>query len=73
MSTPVVRIQNLGKRFGGTQAVDGVSLDLHRGEILALLGENGAALSTGNRPRSTPRVCWAMWVATSTRAAASSP
>ncbi len=46
MSTPVVSIQNLGKRFGGTQAVDGVSIDLFPGEILALLGENGAGKST---------------------------
>ena len=46
MSTPVVSIQNLGKRFGGTQAVDGVSLDLQQSEILALLGENGAGKST---------------------------
>ena len=44
--TPVVSIQNLGKRFGGTQAVDGVSIDLFQGEILALLGENGAGKST---------------------------
>ena len=46
MSAPVVSIQNLGKRFGGTQAVDGVSIDLFQGEILALLGENGAGKST---------------------------
>lgn len=42
----VVSIRHLGKRFGGTQAVDDVSLDLHAGEILALLGENGAGKST---------------------------
>ena len=46
MNAPVVSIQNLGKRFGGTQAVDGVSIDLFQGEILALLGENGAGKST---------------------------
>ena len=46
MNAPVVSIQNLGKRFGGTQAVDGVSIDLFKGEILALLGENGAGKST---------------------------
>ena len=34
------------KRFGGTLAVDAVSLALERGEILALLGENGAGKST---------------------------
>ncbi|MGJ7497972.1 sugar ABC transporter ATP-binding protein [Variovorax sp. RT4R15] len=42
----VLRIEALSKRFGGTQAVDDVSLDLHAGEILALLGENGAGKST---------------------------
>ncbi|MES2947132.1 MAG: sugar ABC transporter ATP-binding protein [Pseudomonadota bacterium] len=46
MSHPAVCIQNLSKRFGGTQAVDGVSLDVYAGEILALLGENGAGKST---------------------------
>ena len=43
---PVLRVEALSKRFGGTQAVDDVSLDLHAGEILALLGENGAGKST---------------------------
>ena len=41
---PVLRVEALSKRFGGTQAVDDVSLDLHAGEILALLGENGAGV-----------------------------
>jgi ribose transport system ATP-binding protein len=42
----VLRIRELSKRFGGTQAVDAVSLELRAGEILALLGENGAGKST---------------------------
>lgn len=42
----VLSVRALNKRFGGTQAVDDVSLDLHAGEILALLGENGAGKST---------------------------
>ncbi|WP_029413266.1 sugar ABC transporter ATP-binding protein [Acidovorax radicis] len=46
MSPPMLSISHLSKRFGGTQAVDDVSLDLHAGEILALLGENGAGKST---------------------------
>jgi len=41
-----LRIENLCKRFGGTQAVDAVSFDVRAGEILALLGENGAGKST---------------------------
>jgi ribose transport system ATP-binding protein len=43
---PLLRFEAVSKRFGGTQAVDRVSLDVHGGEILALLGENGAGKST---------------------------
>lgn len=43
---PLVRVHGLGKRFGGTVALDAVSLDLHRGSVLALLGPNGAGKST---------------------------
>ncbi|MFJ8164347.1 sugar ABC transporter ATP-binding protein [Streptomyces sp. NPDC096136] len=43
---PLVRIRGLGKRFGGTVALDGVDLDLHGGSVLALLGPNGAGKST---------------------------
>ncbi|OAH16609.1 sugar ABC transporter ATP-binding protein [Streptomyces jeddahensis] len=43
---PVVRIRGLSKRFGGTTALSGVDLDIHRGSVLALLGPNGAGKST---------------------------
>ncbi|MFG2617214.1 sugar ABC transporter ATP-binding protein [Streptomyces sp. NPDC048507] len=43
---PLVRIRGLGKRFGGTRALDRVDLDVHRGRVLALLGPNGAGKST---------------------------
>ncbi|MFJ3925984.1 ATP-binding cassette domain-containing protein [Streptomyces sp. NPDC090022] len=43
---PLVRIRGLGKRFGGTVALDGVGLDVYGGSVLALLGPNGAGKST---------------------------
>ncbi|MER7164097.1 ATP-binding cassette domain-containing protein, partial [Streptomyces lydicus] len=43
---PLVRIRGLGKRFGGTVALDAVDLDIHAGSVLALLGPNGAGKST---------------------------
>lgn len=46
LATPLLRFENVTKRFGGTTALRDVSLDLEAGEILALLGENGAGKST---------------------------
>ncbi len=39
--SPILSLQNIVKRFGSHTAVNQVSLDIHRGEIVALLGENG--------------------------------
>ncbi len=44
--TALLRFEGVSKRFGGTQAVDDVTLDVLAGEVLALLGENGAGKST---------------------------
>lgn len=43
---PLVQAKGIGKSFGGLKALDGVDLDIHRGEVLALLGDNGAGKST---------------------------
>ncbi len=46
MIAPVIRVSNLGKRYGPTVAVDNVSLEVHPGEIFGLIGPNGAGKTT---------------------------
>ncbi|WP_353827837.1 ABC transporter ATP-binding protein [Agromyces sp. SYSU T0242] len=43
---PAVRIRGLRKQYGALAAVDGIDLDIRRGETFALLGPNGAGKST---------------------------
>ncbi|MDK4723695.1 ATP-binding cassette domain-containing protein [Rhizobium sp. CNPSo 3968] len=46
MTDPLVRAAGIGKRFGGLTALADVNVDIHAGEVLALLGDNGAGKST---------------------------
>ena len=46
MSEPIFQMFHISKRFGATQALDGVDLTLYPGEVHALIGENGAGKST---------------------------
>ncbi|MEV6426853.1 ABC transporter ATP-binding protein [Nocardia sp. NPDC051463] len=45
-SGPAVRIDGVVKRYGETTAVDGISFDVERAQVLALLGPNGAGKTT---------------------------
>ena len=44
--TPAVHVRGLVKAYAGVRAVNGIDLDIRRGEIFALLGPNGAGKTT---------------------------
>ncbi|MGS2648555.1 ATP-binding cassette domain-containing protein [Streptosporangium sp. LJ11] len=46
MSDSAVRVRELRKKYGDLTAVDGIDLDIARGEVFALLGPNGAGKTT---------------------------
>ena len=46
MAEPLLRIENLVRRFGGIVATDNLSLDIACGELHAIIGPNGAGKTT---------------------------
>lgn len=58
----VLKVEGLSKSFLGVRALDGVSLEIYKGEVHAVIGENGAGKSTmmniilGDLPRDSGKV-----------------
>jgi iron complex transport system ATP-binding protein len=46
VSDPLIRVQRAGFRYGERQILDGLDLDVRRGEILSVLGANGCGKTT---------------------------
>src|SRR5882762_4022277 len=46
MPNPVLRVENLTKRYGDVEAVRGISFSVEEGEVFGLLGPNGAGKTT---------------------------
>jgi branched-chain amino acid transport system ATP-binding protein len=46
VAEPLLRVENLVRRFGGIVATDHVSLEVARGELHAIIGPNGAGKTT---------------------------
>jgi D-xylose transport system ATP-binding protein len=44
--TPVLELRGISKSFGSVEALSDVDLEVHRGEVMALVGDNGAGKST---------------------------
>jgi len=42
----LLQIQGIEKHFGGLHAVDGVTIDVHQGDLLGLIGPNGSGKTT---------------------------
>jgi branched-chain amino acid transport system ATP-binding protein len=64
MSTPLLQLQGLSVRYGSVQALSGIDLTVHQGELVTLLGSNGAGKSTTLRaisalvPASAGLILW---------------
>ena len=46
MSEPILSIRSLNSHYGDFQALYGVDMELHAGEVIAIIGANGAGKST---------------------------
>lgn len=64
MTSPILSLRGISKSFGPTEVLSGLDMDIHAGEVVALLGENGAGKSTasnvisGSIPATSGEMTW---------------
>ena len=64
MQQPILSLRKISKRFGPTEVLKNIDLDIFAGQVVALLGENGAGKSTtsniiaGTIPPSSGEMTW---------------
>ena len=64
MSRPLLQLQGVSVRYGSVQALSGIDLAVHQGELVTLLGSNGAGKSTTLRaisalvPAASGQILW---------------
>ena len=46
MTTPLMHMESVGRRYDGNMVLDHIGMSIHAGEIIALVGPNGAGKST---------------------------
>lgn len=46
MTTPVLALRSVTRRYGDVVAIDGIDLDVHRGEVVAVVGPSGCGKTT---------------------------
>ncbi len=48
-SEVLIDVRDLAKHYGSIRAVDGITFQVHRGDVLGFLGPNGAGKTTAMR------------------------
>ncbi len=44
--TPLIQVQNLGKSFGDLKVLQGITVDIHQGDVVCVIGPSGSGKST---------------------------